>query len=140
MYALWLAGAPCERLYGPRIYLLIYVLAAAAGSVASYLFVGEDSVGASGAIFGLFGCLLVASRVHHPVLDRRNQMILGQIGGLIVLNLIIGFGFNGIGGIDNFAHIGGLLAGMWLGFLLEPGNVRRLGRSGRTSGRMPRAA
>jgi hypothetical protein len=129
MYALYLAGALVERLYGARVFLLVYVLAAAAGSVGSYLFGGDvPSVGASGAIFGLFGCLLAASRIHHPVLDRRNQMILGQIGGLIILNLIIGFGFNGIGGnIDNFAHIGGLIAGLWLGFLLEPGNVPTLG-------------
>jgi rhomboid protease GluP len=125
MYALYLAGALTERLYGPALFLPVYLLAAAAGSVGSYLFAGDvPSVGASGAVFGLFGLLLAASWTYHPVLDRRNQMILGQIGGLIVLNLIIGFGFNGIGGnIDNFAHLGGLLAGLWLGFLLKPGNV-----------------
>ena len=75
-----------------------------------------------GAIFGLFGVLLAVSRTHHPVLDRRGQMLLGQIGGLIVLNLILGFGLAGIGGgIDNSAHVGGLIAGLWLGFLLVPG-------------------
>ena len=51
--------------------------------------------------------------------------MVGQIGTLIVINLVFGFGFNSAGGnIDNAAHIGGLLAGLWLGFVLVPGNVR----------------
>jgi rhomboid protease GluP len=97
--------------------------------VGSYL-LGDPtapSVGASGAIFGLFGVLLVASRIHDPVLDRQGRALVGQIGGLIVLNLIIGFGAVGIGiNIDNNAHVGGLLAGLWLGFVLVPRNVRTL--------------
>lgn len=129
MYALYLAGSLVEQLYGPRLYLLIYLLSAAAGSVGSFLLGGDaPSVGASGAIFGLFGVLLAVSRTHHPVLDRRGQMLLGQIGGLIVLNLLLGFGLAGFGGnIDNFAHLGGLVAGLWLGFLLVPGRVQTLG-------------
>jgi membrane associated rhomboid family serine protease len=129
MYALWLAGSLVEQLYGPWWYLLIYLICAAAGSLGSFLLGGDvPSVGASGAIFGLFGVLLAVSRTHRPVLDRRGQMVLGQIGGLIVLNLLIGFGFNVVGGnIDNFAHLGGLLAGLWLGFVLVPGRVQTLG-------------
>jgi len=130
MYALWIAGTLVEQIYGWKIYLMMYLLSAAAGSVGSYLFSGDvPSVGASGAIFGLFGVLLVVSRLHHPVLGRRSQALLGQIGMLIVLNLLFGFGVNGLGGgnIDNFAHIGGLIAGLWLGFVLVPGNVPTLG-------------
>jgi len=51
-------------------------------------------------------------------------MFLGQIGGLIMINLIIGFV---IPNIDNFAHLGGLAAGFWLGFLIPPGRVPTLG-------------
>jgi membrane associated rhomboid family serine protease len=129
MYALYLAGSLVEQLYGPRLYLAIYLLSAAAGSVGSYLFGGDiPSVGASGAVFGLFGVLLAVSRTHHPVLDRRGQMLLGQIGGLILINLLFGFGLAGVGGgIDNAAHVGGLIAGLWLGFLLVPGRVPTLG-------------
>jgi hypothetical protein len=103
----------------------MYLLAAAAGSVGSYLFGGDiPSVGASGAIFGLFGVLLAVSRVHKPVLDRRGQSLLGQMGFLIAINLVFGFV---VPGIDISAHIGGLLAGLWLGFILVPTRVPTLG-------------
>ena len=75
------------------------------------------SVGASGAIFGLFGVLLVADRVHKPALTRNARNLTMQIGALIAINLVIGFT---IPNIDNAAHIGGLLAGAWLGFVLVP--------------------
>jgi membrane associated rhomboid family serine protease len=129
MYALYLAGPIVERIYGWKLFGLIYLLCAAAASAASLVF-GDpfgQSVGASGAIFGLFGVIVTATRIHDPILDRRGRALVGQIGTLIVINLVLGFGVNGFGGnIDNFAHIGGLLAGLWLGFILVPGNVRSL--------------
>jgi membrane associated rhomboid family serine protease len=123
MYALYLVGPIVERIYGWKTFGLMYILCALAGSVGSLL-VGDPtvpSVGASGAIFGLFGVVLAATRIHDPVLDRRGRALVGQIGTLIVLNLVFGFASPGI---DNAAHIGGLLAGLWLGFVLVPGNVR----------------
>jgi rhomboid protease GluP len=103
------------------MFVLFYLLAAAGGSVASFVF-GSDlpSVGASGAVFGLFGVLLAASRTHHPVLDRQGRSLVGRIGMFIVINLLFGFS---IPNVDNAAHIGGLLAGAWLGFLIVPGKV-----------------
>lgn len=129
MYALYLAGSLVEQLYGSRLFLVLYLLSAAAGSIGSFVFGGDiPSVGASGGVFGLFGVLLAVSRTHHPVLDRRGQMLIGQIGGLILINLLFGFGIAGFGGgIDNAAHVGGLVAGLWLGFLLVPGRVPTLG-------------
>lgn len=125
MYALYLAGALVEQLYGSALFLAIYLLSAAAGSVSSFVFGGDiTSIGASGAIFGLFGVLLAVSRTHHPVLDRRGQWLLGQMGVLIVINLGLSFI---IPNIDISAHIGGLVAGLWLGFLLVPGRVPTLG-------------
>jgi membrane associated rhomboid family serine protease len=124
MYALFIAGPLVEQLYGSRLFLAFYLLCAAAGSVASFVFGSEvPSVGASGAIFGLFGVLLSASRTHHPVLDRRGRSLVGQIGTLILINLAFGFI---VPGIDNSAHIGGLLAGLWLGFLFVPDRVTTL--------------
>ena len=124
MFALYLAGPLVETLYGSRLFLAFYLLCAAAGSIASFVFGGNaPAVGASGAIFGLFGLLLGASRTHHPVLDRRGRALIGQVGMLILINLVIGFV---IPRIDNAAHIGGLVAGLWLGFLIAPGRVRTL--------------
>jgi membrane associated rhomboid family serine protease len=120
LYALWLIGPLVEALYGHARFLLIYVLCGLGGSAASLAF-GDPripSVGASGAIFGLFGILLVADRVHKPALTRGARNLAAQIGGLIAVNLFIGFlpGSN----IDNAAHVGGLIAGAVLGFVMIP--------------------
>lgn len=130
MYALYIVGPIVEALYGRVLYVAFYLLAAAGGSVGSYLFVENPSVGASGAVFGLFGLLLLSNVVHRPALGRQAQALTMQIGFLIVLNLAIGFGIGGgfLGGrIDNAAHVGGLLAGAWLGLAVAPrGATRRI--------------
>jgi len=124
MYALYLAGTIVERWYGPIRFLLFYLVFAAAGSTASFVFGGNaPSVGASGAVFGLFGMLLAAGRVHHPV-DRESRGIMGQLGMLVLIN--IAFGFAAGGSIDNAAHLGGLAAGLWLGALVLPIRVPTL--------------
>ncbi len=121
MYALYLAGPIVERWYGSLWFLVMYLACAAAGSVASFVFGGDiPAVGASGAIFGLFGALLAADRLHHPV-DRTTRGIVSQLGFLIVLNLV--FGFASGGQIDNAAHLGGLFAGLWLGAAIQPTGV-----------------
>lgn len=121
MYALWIIGPIVEALYGPWRYIAIYLICAAAGSAASYATSPNPAVGASGAVFGLFGALIVADRVHKPALTQNARNLTMQIGLLIGINLVIGFTFPNI---DNAAHIGGLLAGMALGFLLVPRGAR----------------
>jgi membrane associated rhomboid family serine protease len=102
MIALWLFGPPLEAVLGRWRFLTLYLLSALGGSVASYLFnpPTQQSVGASGAIFGLLGAtLVIANRLRF---DAR------AIAILIVLNLVIGFV---VSGIDWKAHIGGLITG-----------------------------
>ena len=124
MYALWLAGTIVERWYGPIRFLAFYLACAAAGSIASFVFGGDvPSVGASGAIFGLFGILLAAGRIHHPV-DRQSRGIMSQLVVLVLIN--IAFGFASGGSIDNAAHLGGLAAGLWLGAIVPPTAVPTL--------------
>jgi len=124
MYALWIAGPLVEQIYGPVRMLLVYLVAALGASVASFALNDTPlAVGASGAIFGLFGILFAASRMHLPMLDRRGRAILGQIGFLIVINIVIGFG---IVSIDNFAHLGGLATGLLLGVAFVPSGVQTL--------------
>lgn len=124
MYALFLVGPLVERLYGHWIYLAMYLLTAAAASTLSYVLLpGADAVGASGAIFGLFGVLLTSLWRYKPMVGNVRGMA-GQVAVLIVINLVFNVVAN-VGGlnIDTFAHIGGLLAGMWLGFVLPPRGV-----------------
>jgi membrane associated rhomboid family serine protease len=124
MYALWLTGPIVERWYGRVRFLGFYLACAAGGSAASFVFGGDvPAVGASGAIFGFFGILLAAGRLHHPV-DRQSRALVGQLGILILINLV--FGFASAGRIDNAAHIGGLVAGLWLGALIVPSGVPTL--------------
>jgi membrane associated rhomboid family serine protease len=120
MYALYLTGPIVERWYGPARFLLFYLLCAAGGSIASFAFGGEaPSVGASGAIFGLFGLLFAANRFHHPV-DRGSRMLVQQLGFLVIVNILFGLS---IPNIDNAAHIGGLVTGLWIGTLWPPTQV-----------------
>jgi membrane associated rhomboid family serine protease len=124
MFALYVAGTIVERWYGSLRFLAIYLACAAAGSTASLVFgSGGPSIGASGAIMGLFGVLLAAGRIHHPV-DREARAMASRLVIFIVITL--GFGFISGGAVDNAAHVGGLVAGLWLGALVPPSNVPTL--------------
>ena len=81
-----------------------------------------------------WGVIAAASYIHKPV-DRYARAIAMQIGVLILINLAFGFASGGV--IDNAAHIGGLLGGLWLGAVIPPNRVptmsswwRRAGPSG----------
>lgn len=126
MYALYIVGPVVESIWGRWMFLVFYLVCAIAGSTGSFLFAGA-SVGASGAIFGLVGVILAGTRAHHPMLDRRARAIVPQLGMFVVINLVFGLVATGVGGnIDNAAHIGGLLAGLWLGFVVPPGRAPTL--------------
>jgi rhomboid protease GluP len=135
MYFLYLVGPLVEQLYGSARFLVLYVLTAATASLASFLLGPGPSVGASGALFGLCGVLLVGRALHRPVLQGQQRAIMSQIGFLVVINLVFGFGFNSLGGnVDNFAHLGGLAGGLWLGLLIPPIGASDLPLVGRRSG------
>jgi membrane associated rhomboid family serine protease len=122
MYALYLAGPIVERLYGSTMTLVLYLVCAMGGSLGSFAF-GSDlpSVGASGAIFGLFGILLLATRTHHPALDRASRNFIAQLSMILLINVLLGIAASGY--IDNAAHAGGFVAGALLGVAFVPGRV-----------------
>jgi membrane associated rhomboid family serine protease len=121
MYALWLIGPHVERLYGRARFLAIYLVCALGGSLMSFaLGDAQTAVGASGAIFGLFGILVAALYVHRPLLGPGMRGMMGQLVAIIALNILIGITGQGI---DNWAHIGGLVTGLWLGVLFIPTDV-----------------
>ncbi|MDO8307594.1 MAG: rhomboid family intramembrane serine protease [Actinomycetota bacterium] len=102
MYVLFALGPTLERILGHGRYLALYLLAALGGGVASYVFsdLRTVSVGASGAIFGLMGALVVAGR--------RLKYDITQVLVLLGINVVIGFLAPGV---DWRAHLGGLVTG-----------------------------
>lgn len=105
MYSLYIVGCQAESYFGKGRFLIIYLLSAIAGSLLSIVFNAGYSVGASGAIFGILGCLLYFGYHYRLYLS---SVIRSQIIPIIFLNLLIGFL---IPGIDNACHIGGLVGG-----------------------------
>src|SRR5947207_3373056 len=109
-YALWIVGPQVEKLYGGARFVILYVLTGVAGVYGSYFYhPNTESAGASGAIFGLFGVLLVFGLRYRDSIPPFFKRAVGTgVLPVIVLNLIIGFT---IPAIDNSAHISGLLMG-----------------------------
>ena len=122
MYALYVSGPIVERLYGSTMTVIFSLVCAAGGSLGSFAF-GEAplAIGASGAVFGLFGILLIASRTHHPALDRASRNFIGQLGGILLINVLIGLAASSY--IDTAAHAGGFVTGALLGVAFVPGRV-----------------
>ncbi|MBP3371108.1 MAG: rhomboid family intramembrane serine protease [Clostridia bacterium] len=106
MVSLYLWGPTIETLYGKWKMLCIYIISAVMGTALSYFLSPYVSVGASGAIFGLFGTL-ISIRIDAP--DFFKKVFGKQLAMLIGINVL-----NGIlnRGIDNFGHIGGFIGGV----------------------------
>jgi len=117
MWCLWNLGLLAERIFDGWAYVLIYTVCGIAGSLAGLaLHPFVTAAGASGAIFGLAGALIAALYLGHLGIPR--QALRGTIKSLVmfaVYNLAFGAA---IPGIDNSAHIGGLVAGLALGAVL----------------------
>lgn len=118
MYALWVAGTQVTRWFGNGQFLLIYWASALAGSALSLHFSAQQavSVGASGAVFGVLGALLAGVWQHRERVPKAvvTQLLTSQ-GLFVAISLVQGFTRPGI---DNAAHVGGLLAGAAMAWLL----------------------
>lgn len=117
MWCLWNLGFLAERVFDPWTYVLIYTSCGLAGSLGSLWWHPLiPGAGASGAIFGLAGALIAALYLGHLPISK--QAIQGTLKSLLTFagyNLFFGAVARGI---DNAAHIGGLLAGLALGAVL----------------------
>lgn len=103
MYALLVLGNSLESAIGRNKFLALFLISQVGASFASIYFgaINVVSVGASGAIFGLFGAMIVVSK--------RFGLEVKQIYVIVGINFAIGFIFPGI---DWHAHLGGLIAGV----------------------------
>lgn len=109
-YAIYVLGPAIEHYFGTKKFLFIYFIAGIFGSMASFILTANNSLGASGGIFGFFGV--------HIYLYLRKPDVYKRIFGrsmffLLALNLYIGFSNQQI---DNYAHIGGLIGGLLAAF------------------------
>lgn len=115
-YALYSFGPQVEAVFGYRRFLFIYLLSGVSGAVFSFAFSARPSVGASGAIFGLIGALLIYLFRHRVAFGEMGRRRLVEILALAGINLIIGLS----PGIDNWGHVGGLFGGAVLTWLIGP--------------------
>ena len=108
MYALFVVGTQVERYYGKKKFIAIYFISGIIGSLFSNVFMPETSIsiGASGAIFGLFGALAYFAYNYRALLG---DFLKSSIIPVIIINLCLGLF---ISGIDVSAHIGGLISGV----------------------------
>lgn len=109
MWALWILGPQIERSVGAPAFIGLYLAAAGMGGAFAF-YIGEGGVGASGAIFGLFG--IWANRAVNRRNTLQGRLMLRQIGFLLLINAAIPL-FIPI--ISWQAHLGGLVAGYVIG-------------------------
>lgn len=115
-YTLYSLGEIIENFFGQRKFFTVYILTAVSASLVSIVFSSSISAGASGALFGLSGLLLgnywaKKTYVYDLPINER------QLIPMLAINLIVGATTPMI---NNYAHIGGLIGGVLLGFILDP--------------------
>ena len=122
-YVLWIFGTTLERDIGRLSTLAVFLVTGVFAGAVSFAFAPgfTVSVGASGAIFGLVGAF-----VAHSYLRRSNLLAQARLRSalsLLLINLV--FGFVAREGIDWRAHVGGFVAGLVAGFVVDPSGHRR---------------
>ncbi|OMO79444.1 Peptidase S54, rhomboid [Corchorus capsularis] len=114
MLSLVFIGIRLEQQFGFLRVGLIYLLSGLGGSILSSLFIQKNiSVGASGALFGLLGAMLSELLTNWSIYSNKAAALITLVV-IIVINLAVGI----LPHVDNFAHIGGFLTGLFLGFVL----------------------
>ena len=117
-YALFIFGVEMERVFGKARFLTIYILSGLLASFASFaLGSAVLSAGASGAIFGVVGMEAAYFFKHKDILGKAGKNRLINVGVIVAINLMFGFSQPGI---DNMAHIGGLISGALLAYVMLP--------------------
>lgn len=117
MVALFIVGIACEHAFGGLAMLGIYLAAGVAGGLASAAIEPLPTVGASGAIFGLMGCLIAMLVRRRRLVHVRDGRIAFVVAIWAVWQLAMGFTSPMVA---NFAHLGGFVAGGILGWVIMP--------------------
>jgi rhomboid protease GluP len=117
MFSLYIVGRGAEMYFDTKSYLSIYFFSGIIGGLVSlYMHPVSVGVGASGAIFGIFGALAGFFLAHRDKIASHSKAFMKDFGIIIAINLVIGLS---IPSIDVSAHIGGLVVGFIGGFVLS---------------------
>ncbi len=117
-WALFSLGRDVEAFYGSVWFAVIYLAAGLFGNIAYYLLGGSVlSAGASGGVFGLIGAEVAYFLSNRDLFGKFGRERLSNLAVLVGINLVFGFT---VQGINNYAHLGGLLSGLALGLMLAP--------------------
>jgi len=117
MFSLYIVGRGVELYFNKSSYLILYMMSGLFGAMVSlYMHPNSVGVGASGAIFGLFGAIVGFFFYHKDRLGSQSKEVLKEFIVILVLNLVLGLS---ISSIDLSAHIGGLLVGILGGYIIS---------------------
>ncbi len=116
MYSLHAVGPSVEIFYGKERTTIVYLLSGISGFAFSLAFNPYPSAGASGAIFGMVGALALFLFRHRELFGSVAKNQLTRIAMVVLLNLVLGFSAM----IDNWGHMGGLLGGILIGWIIGP--------------------
>jgi membrane associated rhomboid family serine protease len=110
-------GPEMERSFGSGRFLATYIIGGIAGNMASAYYTPNPSLGASGAVFGLMGAYYTFLSRNEDIFGRSGQAMMGRIGSTIGMNIIFGMMMPQI---DNWAHIGGAVGGVFMATTFGP--------------------
>jgi rhomboid protease GluP len=117
MFSLYLIGRGAEMYFDTKSYISIYLFSGLIGGLVSlYIHPESVGVGASGAIFGVFGALAGFFIAHKDKIASHTKAFMKDFAIIIGINLVIGFS---IASVDVSAHMGGLIVGFIGGFMLS---------------------
>lgn len=117
MFSLYIVGRGVERFFDAKSYVVIYFFSGLIGGLVSlYMHPASVGVGASGAIFGIFGAIAGFFVAHRSHIEAQTKVFMKEFAIVIGINLVIGFS---IPGIDVSAHVGGLVVGFIGGYLIS---------------------
>jgi len=117
MFSLFLIGRVVEQYFNEVSYLSIYMFSGLIGGLISlYMHPASVGVGASGAIFGIFGALAGFFLAHRSKIEAHTKAFMKEFGIIIGINMVLGFS---IESIDVSAHVGGLIVGAIGGYVIS---------------------
>ncbi|MGI6777519.1 MAG: rhomboid family intramembrane serine protease [Acetivibrionales bacterium] len=114
-FSLFILGQVVERIFGTRKFIFIYIISGIIGNIISFAFSNNPSLGASGAVLGIGGALIYVWRKKRRAFSGRSRQYMTLVF-MVLFNVFYGFSRPGI---DNYAHLGGVISGYLAGGIVR---------------------